>query len=93
LVFFVSSLLGLRGTRVQGDHDTVEGLSERREHNVKKLDQLQRRAQELEARKRERQHDKEVHSAAKEVKSAATGAAALGAFAAAGRASQPAVTT
>lgn len=44
--FFVSSLLGLRGTDVS-DPDTVESLTEQRDHNAWQIDRLQQRIKEL----------------------------------------------
>merc|ERR1712187_496952 len=43
--FFVSSLLGLRGMQVTAD--TVEGLTERKEHNEWKIEQLEERLRKL----------------------------------------------
>lgn len=46
--FFVSSLLGLRTGQAQVGSDTVEGLTERRDVNKKRLSELELRLRELE---------------------------------------------
>jgi len=58
--FFVSSLLGLRGTEWVENPDTVESLTERKEHNAWQIGLLEERIQELENKspKHKRQHIK-----------------------------------
>jgi hypothetical protein len=48
--FFVSSLLGLRGTVI--DQDTVESLTEQRDHNAWQIGRLEQRIRELRGEKR-----------------------------------------
>eukprot|EP00427_Karlodinium_veneficum_P019662 CAMPEP_0169131144 /NCGR_PEP_ID=MMETSP1015-20121227/38093_1 /TAXON_ID=342587 /ORGANISM="Karlodinium micrum, Strain CCMP2283" /LENGTH=408 /DNA_ID=CAMNT_0009195391 /DNA_START=40 /DNA_END=1262 /DNA_ORIENTATION=- len=45
--FFVSSLLGLRGSELVENPETLESLTERREHNTWKIDMLNQRIKEL----------------------------------------------
>lgn len=45
--FFVSSLLGLRGSELVENPETVESLIERKEHNTWKIDMLNQRIKEL----------------------------------------------
>lgn len=45
--FFVSSLLGLRGSQLVDNPETVEGLMERKDHNAWKIDLLTARLKEL----------------------------------------------
>lgn len=45
--FFVSSLLGLRGSELVENPETIESLTERRDHNAWKIDLLQQRIKEL----------------------------------------------
>jgi hypothetical protein len=45
--FFVSSLLGLRGSELVENTETVESLAERKEHNTWKIDMLKQRIREL----------------------------------------------
>jgi len=50
--FFVSSLLGLRGSQLVENPETVEGLMERKDHNAWKIDLLTTRLKELKGDKR-----------------------------------------
>lgn len=50
--FFVSSLLGLRGTADASDPDTVESLTEQRDHNAWQIERLQQRIKELRGERR-----------------------------------------
>lgn len=45
--FFISSLLGLRGTELLDNPETIESLTERKEHNVWKIGLLEQRILEL----------------------------------------------
>mmetsp|Transcript_52229 Transcript_52229/g.124530 ORF Transcript_52229/g.124530 Transcript_52229/m.124530 type:complete len:413 (-) Transcript_52229:88-1326(-) len=45
--FFVSSLLGLRASAMSASQETLEALVERRDHNRRKLSQLEQRLREL----------------------------------------------
>jgi len=48
--FFVSSLLGIRGTDLVEHQETLESISERKDHNAWKINLLERRVRELRER-------------------------------------------
>lgn len=45
--FFISSLLGLRGNDLEEGSDTVDSLTEQRDHNAWQIDKLEKRIKEL----------------------------------------------